>query len=368
MTLPSSSEKGRKLLLKNHSGALRTIKQWEKLDIKSHQIRQSLLDSEAKYKALFDFAPSGIAVTDLAGKIHAANQKLCELMKLSSKQLMARNAKSFYAVGVNRKRLLRDLKNKGKIVDCEIRLVRDTGEIFPASIHVTRIKVKGKHQLLTIIEDISKRQLLEKQILNISDNERHRIGRDLHDALGGKLAGTAMIAMALSKTLAKKSRADSRRALELVKYINETIRETRAIARGLCPFELGGVGLVGGLTELIHQTKINFEVKCTLSVRPSDLVIENSVGQHLFRIAQEAIFNAIRHGKAKKISIRLSSTKTNLTLQIKDNGCGMLNEAAPNQGLGLASMKYRSELIGGCFKFKSSLAQGTCVRIRLPVL
>src|SRR5262249_1883067 len=146
---------------------------------------------------------------------------------------------------------------------------------------------------------------LEKEILEISDREQRRIGQDLHDGLCQQLAGIELMSQVLEGKLAPRSKSDAARAGEIAGHVRDAISQTRLLARGLSPAPLDSEGLMSALQELASNTEKIFSVACRLDCRTPVLVEDHAAATHLFRIAQEAVSNAIKHGKARRIAIHL---------------------------------------------------------------
>ena len=214
---------------------------------------------------------------------------------------------------------------------------------------------------LVIMRDITERRRLEKEILEISDTEQRRIGQDLHDGLCQQLAGIEFMGQALEQKLKARSKTDAARVGEIAGYVREAISQTRLLARGLSPVTLESEGLMSALEELAANTEKMFRVSCSFDCDSPVLVTDQSVATHLFRIAQEAVSNAIKHGKASAISIRLSRENERVVLTVKDNGAGIPFIAPKQAGMGLKIMRSRASTIGGFLTVKNNSDRGASV-------
>jgi signal transduction histidine kinase len=212
------------------------------------------------------------------------------------------------------------------------------------------------------------RKKLEQQILEISEREQRRIGQDLHDGLGQHLAGIELMMQSLEQRLAGKSKAEAVQAGKIAQHVRDAIRQTRSLARGLSPVELDANGLMSALHELAVNVQNMFRVTCTFRCDKPVLMAENAVATHLFRIAQEAVSNAIKHGQATRIEIALTALPERLMLAVKDNGCGITADASRAKGMGLRIMHYRAAVIGGSLAVQRDPNGGTTVvcSIRRP--
>jgi PAS domain S-box-containing protein len=227
----------------------------------------------------------------------------------------------------------------------ELRVAERTGELTQAN-----------RQLR---EEIRRRKRLEQEILAISEREQTRIGRELHDSLGQQLTGIAIMAKVLQQRLAIQSPEEATRAGELVTLITRAIEETRQLSRGLHPVALDENGLMSALQSLALATEGIPGVSCTFECDQPVLVRNASVAVHLYRIAQEAVSNAIRHGRAKRIAISLTSAHRRATLSIVNDGRKFPKRLPRKRGMGLQVMGYRAEVIGGILTVRQGPTGGT---------
>ncbi len=218
-----------------------------------------------------------------------------------------------------------------------------------------------------VARDISGRKQLQREILEVSDREQRRIGHDLHDGLCQHLAGIELMSQVLEKKLAPKNRDAARRAAEIARNVRETIAQTRSLARGLSPVTLESEGLVSALNELAVNTEKLFGVRFRFRYGAEVQVANHAMATHLFRLAQEAVSNAIKHGKATKISIDIRTDPGWISLTISDNGAGFsLGATAKNTGMGLRIMGFRAGMIGGTLTVERNAVGGTSVICSAP--
>jgi PAS domain S-box-containing protein len=224
---------------------------------------------------------------------------------------------------------------------------------------------KNTHWLI-IFRDITERKRLEREILEISDQERRRIGQDLHDGLCQHLAGIELMSQVLEQKLAARSKADATRAGEIARHVREAISQTRSLARGLSPVTLESEGLATGLQELATNTEKMFGVSCRVECPLPVKVEAMSAATHLYRIAQEAVSNAIKHGKASEIRIRLEPEGSRIRLSVLDNGAGFSKKPSSKDGMGLHIMRYRAGMLGGILTIEQNPVGGTRVVCVVP--
>jgi len=214
--------------------------------------------------------------------------------------------------------------------------------------------------------DITERRRLEMEILRISEAERRHIGQELHDELGQSLAGIALMSKALAQELASGSPAKAAEANKIVELVNEAADLTRSLARGLCPVEVEAHGLMSALQELASTVRKVHRVSCDFRCEEPVLVGDNATARHLYRIAQEAVTNALKHGRPKHVVIGLSAEDERATLRVEDDGTGFPEEVGNSEGMGLRIMKYRAEMIGASLDVGRAAGGGAVVTCSLP--
>ncbi|WP_065750594.1 sensor histidine kinase [Bradyrhizobium paxllaeri] len=212
--------------------------------------------------------------------------------------------------------------------------------------------------------DRARLETLEREILAIADHERQCLGQELHDGLCQSLAGIAALTAVLARNLAVNAEpGPAAAAAEIVRLLNQTIGEARDLAHGLWPTGLNGAGLVDALDSLARNVSRGQGAFCALVEDGSTFRLHPETTAHLVRIAQEAVRNAITHGRASEIEIRLACIDGSGSLSIRDNGIG-LPEQNGDDGIGLHTMSYRARAIGGSLEVAAQPGRGvvvTCV-------
>lgn len=206
---------------------------------------------------------------------------------------------------------------------------------------------------------------LERQIMEISERERERIGHELHDGLGQQLTGIAFLSKALVHKLDAQKRPEASDASQIVAMINQAVSETRQLARGLQPVEVEENGLMSALDGLASNIEGLFHVDCKFRCAAPVLLRDRNTANHLYRIAQEAVNNAIKHGKAAHISIELAAPRGRIQLVVSDDGVGIDEHSASSTGMGLQIMRYRANLIGADLAIASEPGNGTQIKVFL---
>jgi PAS domain S-box-containing protein len=215
--------------------------------------------------------------------------------------------------------------------------------------------------------DITERKRLEKAILEISAEEQRRIGQDLHDGLGQHLTGIAFMSKVQEQKLAEKGLEEAAEAARIVGLVNEAINKTRELAHGLLPVIADAHGLMSALKRWAAEVEDLFHISCCLRVDEPVLIHDANVSTYLYRIAQEAVNNAIKHGQAKNIIISLSARNDYGTLRIENDGSGLPEPSTRNSGMGMQIMNYRARMIGGSLKVESGGARGVTITCLFPL-
>jgi signal transduction histidine kinase len=227
------------------------------------------------------------------------------------------------------------------------------------------LETLAEKRSLALTGEAAERERLEREMLDISEREQRRIGQDLHDGLCQQLTGTAMLSHVHAKKLSGDQEAAS--AKKITDQIEQAITLARSVAKGLSPVETGSDGLMQAFEEFSLTTSELFEVSCRFECDLPVLIETPDRAGHLFRIAQEAVSNAIKHGKATEIRISLKHTETGLELSIADNGSGFAEGLRlRSEGMGLRTMSMRSRLIGGEFIINKSNLGGAEVSCFIP--
>src|SRR5688572_14719270 len=223
-----------------------------------------------------------------------------------------------------------------------------------------RVALCAPGQVIALVRDVTERHLREKEILEISNREQLRLGQDLHDGLGQHLTGITFLTRALETKLNARGIPEAAEVGEIGKLVMQALSQTRNLARGLFPVELAN-GMVQALKDLVTTAEKLFNISCRLEAEETMGVQNRTVAHHLFRVAQEAINNSVKHGRASQVVLNLRSDGDIFTLTVRDNGLGLPDDAAQSKGLGLRIMSYRAQKIGGTLNVARDDAGGTVV-------
>jgi signal transduction histidine kinase len=212
-------------------------------------------------------------------------------------------------------------------------------------------------------------QQLERQIIEISEREQRRLGRDLHDGLCQYFAAVGCASASLRSDLATAGMTEEAAvAAEVTELLEQGVGQIRDLARGLMPVQMYEAGLAAALEQLAASVSRLQNTTCRFQQEGQVRVEVSSVAIHLYRIAQEAIHNAIRHGRAHTVEISLQKNGSTGMLIIQDDGCGLSRAPARSDGMGLSIMEYRLHLIGGDLEIDEPKMGGTIIRCAFPLI
>lgn len=213
--------------------------------------------------------------------------------------------------------------------------------------------------------EMDERARMAEDILQISSGERARIGRDLHDSIGQQLVGVTLLTRAIEERLRPRGEEEADLAAKVTRVVEDTIEKTRFVVQGLLPVDIVDEGLVFALEKLAADTSETTGIPCRFECRTKVRMGDNARATNVYRIAQEAVNNACKHGAATMIDIRLFVAANKGTVVVKDDGKGLPRDRE-SRGMGLKIMRYRADLAGGELDINSDEDKGTTVTCRFP--
>ena len=237
-------------------------------------------------------------------------------------------------------------------------------------------RLKSFHQTLegrirertaALQQEVAARERLEREVAEVTERERLHIGRELHDTVCQHLTATSLSLQVLSGKLAEDFLPQARDADQAVQLVEDAIYLARRLANGLFPLELEGEGLEGALLELCRNTAERYQINCELKNHVQTPPMGSTTAMHLYRIAQEAVMNAIKHGHVSHVVVDLSIENGRLIVRVNDDGIGLPDQLAADRGLGLRIMASRAGMIGAHFSAKNNSAGGAMVTCELPL-
>ena len=214
---------------------------------------------------------------------------------------------------------------------------------------------------------ITERKRLEHELLDITEKERRRIGLDLHDDLGQKLSGVALMTKGLQLRLSKQRSVESKEAAKIHRLIQEAMSHASDVAHDLAALDLREGDLPSALNGLAARAKDLFSISCRFEAQGKIPALEPAVVGQLYKIAQEALTNAIKHGKARRVGISLSNGGASVILKIRNDGLPFPDLKSRSTGMGLRIMNYRASLIGASLEVGCRSPRGTLVTCSLPL-
>ena len=324
-------------LVKDHLDAS-TLERSIRYSMQHYATLKALKKSHERFRLLFERSMDAILISDDEGKIIEVNSAACELLGYSRDKLL--ELKMSDILSTESGSVANDLQDQSF---GELSFALPSGDRRFAEFSACQF---APNLNLNILRDITERRNLEKEIQEISEKEQRRLGQDLHDGLGQSLTGISFLTKVLQQKLAGKKAEEEKDAALIVKLISQALLQARELARGLCPTMLDENDIQAALEQLAENLKKYFSVPCRAECDPAIKITDNAVAVHLYRIAQEATTNAVKHAKPKKILISLSRQNGIVTLQIKDNGIGFAKKEIKTKGMGLRVMQHRARMIG----------------------
>ena len=335
------------------------------------QARQALQESEAHNRAILDTTVDGIITIDEQGIIESFNTAAERIFGYQAGEIIGRSINMLMPVPYSEEHdsYIQNYIETGhrKIIGIgrEVVGLRKDGSIFPMDLAVSELNLEDRRIFTGIIRDISERRSLEQEILRISEQERRRIGQDLHDGLGQMLTGIGLITKNLARSLEHQDHPGADEVTEVTELIKEADQHARILARGLMPVDLEATGLAAALRRLTVNAGRLFGIQCTFEEVGEVLIDDNSIATHLYRIAQEAVSNAVKHGRAGHVKISLA-TGRQIRLRIHDDGVGFRETIdEERRGMGVRIMHYRARVIGAPLDITDGHDGGTTITCTL---
>ncbi|HEY0339362.1 MAG TPA: PAS domain S-box protein [Steroidobacteraceae bacterium] len=305
--------------------------------------------------------------------IRLTNPTFDRMFGYATTELLGRSIEPLFSMlTVQRRRLaraLRDGSRTGEIVPVEFECARKDGTRFVAACVVTPLNMNGSEHWLAVLNDVTERKQLEREIIEIANREQQRIGSDLHDGLGQELTGIALMLKGVVSQLRKEGSTSAGDVEEVIGLVNSAIDSTRTLARGLSPVGSGRGDLGAAIQTLGTRIGERFGVRVVCELDFAEpLRLSETAAAHVYRVVQEALTNVVRHSDAREVTIRLRTSDNELHLQVDDDGKGFARTPMDRAGgLGLKIMRYRAQMLGGDLVIESTPSGGTSVRCSCPL-
>ncbi len=348
--------------------------------IERQRIEESNRKAQNRFQTIFEKAPLGIALVNLkTGKYYDVNPKYAsivgrrveELINISHADIIHPDDLQSYYYDI-------ELFLVNDLADCKIkkRVLRQDTSVIWIEISIVQFEVIANDEIcyLCMIEDITEhKQMVENlrrlavHLQDVREEERTRIGREIHDVLGGTLAVLRMDLDWLSKKIIAEPIHE--RIKLLYQLTGEAIDTARRVSVNLRPNVLDNLGLLGAIEWLVRELEQRTNIVCTLESALSDLSCHNkNYETNIFRIIQEVFINIARHSHANKVDVELVEGEDDIVITIKDNGVGITESQILNpQSFGIIGMNERTQQLGGEFEISGTPLQGSVVILRIPL-
>ncbi|GAB5535045.1 MAG: hypothetical protein Rubg2KO_12940 [Rubricoccaceae bacterium] len=362
--------------------------------------RRALVESQARAHAIFETTVDGVITIDARGRIESFNEGAERIFEFTAGEVIGRNVhvlmpEPYHSEHDGYMEAYHETGERRIIgIGREVVGRRKSGATFPMDLAVSEVPLPGGDRIyMGLVRDISKRRVLEREVLRIAEAERRRIGQDLHDGLGQQLTAIGLFMRGLARQLDRAESEAAPEAHRLIGLVDEADAQARSLARSLVPVELERNGLEAALGRLTERAArlygVTVEAETTGSGPAEASALTPDAASNLFWISQEALSNAAQHGQASQITVRLVRGTDQLRLRVEDNGIGVETslrrggtlESAPasadehggharredQRGMGLRIMDYRAHLAGGSLEIRPGAEGGTVVTCTVPL-
>jgi PAS domain S-box-containing protein len=325
---------------------------------------QALRDKEERLQATLDTAMDAIITIDQQGIIRSVNRAAEQMFGYAATEMIGQNVTMLMSSPDREehdRHMARYLQTGEKHVlgtRREVEARRKDGSVFPTDLAVSEIP---QLKLFTgVHRDLTERKRLEREVVEVASLEQRRIGQDLHDSVAQELTALNLLARDLAETVETDPAKASGLIEQLTQGLQRSQRELRSVLRGLLPVAVDSEGLMAALADLAARTQQEGKVHCVFDCPQPVSLADNLTSTHLYLIAQEAVYNALKHSQARTVRISLHADG-DLRLAVQDDGIGMLPVPAEHQGLGLRIMRNRAAIIGAKLTIEPADPTGTVV-------
>jgi len=333
---------------------------YERLEQLLEERSRALDFAEAQIRSLFDNSPLGITLTSFDGEFLTVNTAFLDMLGILEEELTRRGVRDFYVEPADRETLLAEVQRSGSVQDFGIQLKRKDGDLFNASVNMSRLILEGKEVLLTIVEDVTAEITAEQEAAVLE--ERERLARDLHDAVTQTLFSASLIAQAAPRMMDKNPTVARQNMEQLALLIRGALAEMRALLLELRPIDFAGKDIAQLFELLAESARIHTRANVSINVDssfspPEDVTIA------MYRIAQESLNNVAKHALASEVVIDLACDIKGAKLSVKDDGRGFNPQDILAGHLGVSIMRERAQQIGATIMIDSEIGRGTQVNV-----
>ncbi|MBU6409700.1 MAG: PAS domain S-box protein [Verrucomicrobia bacterium] len=343
------------------------------------QVEERLRDSEQRTRAIVETAAEGIITIDDRGMVESLNPAACRMFGYSPEEVVGRNVDLLMPSPDHERHegcIANDLRaGQAKIagIGPEVFARRKNGAWFPMHLSIAEVRLGQQRLFTAMVRDISERRQLEQAVIAAGEQERSRIAGELHDGLGQQLGGLLFLMNGLQRDLRQSGSPQAVLAGQLCSELSTALRQARNLSHELYAIPPGPEGLVEALDSLADRVANDRAIECAFAGDKTVRLPNPALASHLYRIAQEAVHNALKHSRATRIDIELAPAGRNnanrgLELHVRDNGVGLPKAAHPPnpRGLGLLTMQQRARLIGAQLIVQTGASGGVEVICSVP--
>lgn len=348
------------------------------LEAQNNELRVALVALEESLERsadLYDLAPVGYCTVSDDGLILQANITVANMLSTVKKALTKQPISRFILKAdediycLLRKKLI----NAGQPQDCELRMVKNDGTQLWVHLAATAAKDGDGAPVMRIaLSDVTERKHLEEALNCVVEERQRSMGRELHDSLGQQLAAIGYQLGALEKKLLTSGEMDSASvAAYIAVQAQHAVMQCKQLAQSMLPFELETNGLVAALRAFASRIVNTYEIPCDFVCANEIVIDDTNLALNLYRIAQEAVNNAIRHSGTRQLTISLELEEGLLRLSVCDDGCGFSGVGVRHtaaSGMGVRIMQYRAKQFGAILEFLARAGGGTEVRVEVRMV
>ncbi|HCN30463.1 MAG TPA: hypothetical protein DIT64_17345 [Verrucomicrobiales bacterium] len=332
------------------------------------QALQDLWEKNQFYEALIRDASVMIVILDENGVVTGMNRAAERISGFSAAEVSGQELWRLFHLDPSQADLVRErmeqlISGEVERVADPFRFIRKDGSVCHAETQTSLLRRPDGSPggFVTTAVDVTERMRLESELVRIVEDEQTRIGNDLHDGLGQMLTGAATLLEMLVAGLEGQQKKDGARVYEILR---ETVHEARRISHGLSPAAVKNRGLAGGLKLLAEHVNAAGQIHCATDIDSSVRVSDPAQETHIYRIAQEAVSNAVRHSRTDLVKITLRRHEGGCILEVRDRGIGFDPSHPKSDGIGLRVMRHRANIIGANLSIDSAPGWETVVRCR----
>jgi len=336
------------------------------------RVRRARQKSEARAEAILETAGDGIMTLAADGTIESFNRAAEEMFGYGADEIIGKPVERLVAPS-HRKVVANRLEGASALdrtdwlgADREMTGRRKDGSTFPMELSIHEVDLQNRRVYTGMARDVSERRRLEREILSVSEDERRRIGQDLHDGLGQMLTGIGLLCQELARHLEEEDHERADDMAEITEHVKKADQRARTLSHGLIPVDVEPNGLVEALRRLSADVEQAFDVECRFQEIGTVRIRDSTVTTHLYHITQESLNNATRHADPDSIQVTLAAEADSLRLTVEDDGVGFEAKNPGEEGMGLRTMQYRARLIGGTLDIDSRPGAGTAVICTVP--